>query len=160
MTAIPDIDLKDGTNSSILQKPYYKFYVFPFGAFLRKTGLDELPQLLNILKGEMSFVGPRPLSINDLNAIKKNFPSYYDERAAINTLPGLSGLWQVNKNYECDIENLIDLDQQYCNNQSFGLDLRIILKSLNVILSAKHHDSIIFKEKTAKVVDNTPVYFD
>lgn len=131
------------SNYSILNKPQDRKYVYPFGIFLRKTGIDELPQLFNILKGEMSFVGPRPLSLEDLSCIKQNYPAFYFEREEINLLPGITGYWQLNKDYSGSIENLIALDKFYYKHKSFPLDLKLMFKTIPIMLSASHIDSIL-----------------
>ena len=144
----------------ILTKPQYEVYLIPFGKFLRKTGLDELPQLINILKGDMSFIGPRPLSIEDLNMIKQKFPDFYEQRSNIKTPVGLSGLWQVNKNYKLDVDNLIELDRKYDENISLALDISLLFKSLKIVLFAKHQDSIINENESLPIKEYSPIYDD
>ncbi|MGD9685433.1 MAG: sugar transferase [Desulfobacter sp.] len=97
-------------------------WLTPIGAFLRKTSLDELPQLLNILKGDMSFVGPRPALFNqdDLIALRT-------ERGVHHLLPGLTGWAQINGRDELPIPVKVDFDTWYLHNRSLRLDLRIIL---------------------------------
>lgn len=99
-----------------------------FGKFLRKTSLDELPELFNILKGEMSFVGPRPLSV-------KYLPYYNEfERKRHNVRPGLTGLAQVNGRNEATWEQRFALDIDYINQMSFFNDLKIIIRTFLVVL--------------------------
>ncbi len=129
--------------SSFLLKPHQKKYVFPFGKFLRKTGLDEMPQLINVIKGEMSIVGPRPLALQDLENIKKYFPKLYIERENINLLPGITGCWQLNKDESGSIENLVQLDKFYSQHKSFILDLKLFIMSIPITFTAKHKDSIL-----------------
>jgi len=117
-------------------------YVSRFGKFLRKTGLDEMPQLINILKGEMNFVGPRPLDLRDLKNIKNEFPVLYSEKEKTDLKPGLTGYWQVYKDDERSIGNLIELDKYYSENKTFLLDLNLILKSFLISFSGKHKDAI------------------
>ena len=118
-------------------------YVSRFGKFLRKTGLDETPQLINILKGDMNFVGPRPLDLEDLNNIKNEFPVLYCEREKTNLKPGLTGYWQIYKDDARSFENLIELDKYYFENKSFLLDLNLILKSFFISFTGKHKDAIV-----------------
>ncbi|MCX7610519.1 MAG: sugar transferase, partial [Ignavibacterium sp.] len=99
--------------NQVLNHHYLKEEVTPLGRFLRKTGLDELPQLLNVLKGEMSLVGPRPLTITDLEHIKKFYPELYNVREKIDCLPGITGLWQLNKDESFSVELLIFWDNLY-----------------------------------------------
>lgn len=103
------------------------------GNFLRKTGLDELPQLFNIFKNDMSFIGPRPLLVEYL----KKYTSYEKKRHKIK--PGITGLAQVNPepNGIKSWSKSIKLDIYYVNNISFILDMQILLKTLKLILSKK-----------------------
>src|SRR5437763_11165230 len=98
------------------------------GRFLRATGLDELPQLFNVLKGEMSLVGPRPCTVGE-------FESYAPaQRARVNALPGLTGLWQVNGKNRTTFREMIEMDIFYSRNISLSLDLKIIVRTLPAIL--------------------------
>lgn len=96
-------------------------YLTPIGSFLRKSSLDELPQLWSILKGDMSFVGPRPALFNqeDLIAMRT-------ERRVHELVPGLTGWAQINGRDELSIAEKIDLDAEYLHRQSFGFDLQIL----------------------------------
>jgi exopolysaccharide production protein ExoY len=98
------------------------------GRFLRATGLDELPQIFNVLKGEMSLIGPRPCTVGE-------FERYAPEqRARVNALPGMTGLWQVNGKNQTTFREMIEMDIFYSRNISFSLDLKIILRTLPAIL--------------------------
>ena len=98
------------------------------GKFLRATGLDELPQIFNVLKGEMSLVGPRPCTVLE-------FERYAPEqRARVNALPGLTGLWQVNGKNRTTFRQMIEMDIFYARNISLSLDIKIILRTLPAIL--------------------------
>lgn len=96
-------------------------YLTPLGCFLRKTSLDELPQLWSIIKGDMSFVGPRPALFNqdDLIALRTRYG--VDE-----LLPGLTGWAQINGRDELPVPQKVALDVDYLHRRSFGLDLKII----------------------------------
>lgn len=124
----------------------------PFAAVLRKTGLDELPQLLNILKGDMSFIGPRPLTINDLELIREQYPEHYRARDFISCKPGLSGLWQLFGKREYGVNNLISLDILYDIHKSFLTDVRLFFASLPVLFSAKNSDAILSNKTTFKLL--------
>jgi len=117
-----------------------------FCRFLRKTGLDELPQLINILKGDMSFIGPRPFSVSDLKIMKNEFINYYAKRATISSKPGITGYWQVWGNRDLGISNLVEMDAAYDNNCSAILDMRIALKTIPIILCANHSDAYLSKD--------------
>jgi exopolysaccharide production protein ExoY len=98
------------------------------GRFLRATGLDELPQLFNVLKGEMSLVGPRPCTVGE-------FESYAPaQRARVNALPGLTGLWQVNGKNRTTFREMIEMDIFYARNICFSLDIKIILRTLPALV--------------------------
>jgi O-antigen biosynthesis protein WbqP len=97
-------------------------YLTPIGSFLRKSSLDELPQLWNILKGDMSFVGPRPALFNQADLIELR------TGLGVHTLvPGLTGWAQINGRDEIPIPQKVALDREYLEKQSFGFDLRILL---------------------------------
>jgi lipopolysaccharide/colanic/teichoic acid biosynthesis glycosyltransferase len=103
--------------------------VIPCGRVLRAAGLDELPQLINVLRGEMSLVGPRPC-----------LPCEYDrhlpwQKERFRALPGLTGLWQVSGKNRMTFNEMIDLDMQYVRTQSPWLDLKIILKTIPVLIA-------------------------
>ena len=96
-------------------------YITPIGKFMRKTSLDELPQLFNILKGEMSVVGPRPALYNQYDLIEMR------TKANVHTVrPGLTGLAQVSGRDELENEQKVYFDQQYVQRQSFFFDLKLI----------------------------------
>jgi lipopolysaccharide/colanic/teichoic acid biosynthesis glycosyltransferase len=99
----------------------------PFGRFLRASGLDELPQIFNVLCGEMSLVGPRPCTPNEF--------AHYElwQRERINGLPGLTGYWQVNGKNKTTFNEMIVMDLFYLKNLSLLLDLKIMLKTCAVI---------------------------
>ena len=99
----------------------------PFGRILRASGLDELPQIFNVLLGEMSLVGPRPCTPNEF--------AHYEQwqRERVNGLPGLTGYWQVNGKNKTTFNNMIAMDLFYLKNMSILLDLKIMLKTCAVI---------------------------
>ena len=97
--------------------------IFNGGEKLRKFSLDELPQLFNVLKGEMSLVGPRPLFEEDT----KHFNENYMRR--LNVLPGLTGLLQINERNTSEFEVWYKYDMEYINNWSLSLDLSILFKT-------------------------------
>lgn len=115
----------------------------PFARLLRKTGLDELPQIYNVLMGQMSLIGPRPLMIKDLEILKNDFPKFYALREFINSKPGITGVWQLIGDRSLGAENLIGLDIFYEENKSLLLDFKIFLTTLPIILFAKNSDAFI-----------------
>jgi lipopolysaccharide/colanic/teichoic acid biosynthesis glycosyltransferase len=102
------------------------------GQFLRNYSLDELPQLINILWGEMSLVGPRPLQLRDSDRLSVLDPKGYARRLEV--MPGLTGPWQVGGRSEVDYQRMVELDVEYAENWSIGRDLRIIAKTFFVVL--------------------------
>jgi lipopolysaccharide/colanic/teichoic acid biosynthesis glycosyltransferase len=101
--------------------------VIPLGRVLRATGLDELAQLINVLKGEMSLVGPRP-------CLPYEYEKYSARhRGRFATLPGLTGLWQVSGKNRTTFEEMIDLDLRYCRRKSVWLDLGIMTMTIPAI---------------------------
>ncbi|WP_212524289.1 sugar transferase [Actibacterium sp. MT2.3-13A] len=101
------------------------------GAFLRKTSLDELPQFWNVLRGEMSVVGPRPVVIEEATFYKGHFADY------ISVLPGVTGAWQVSGRSNTTYDERVSMDVDYVRNRSFWGDMRIVLKTVSVILTQK-----------------------
>ncbi len=102
--------------------------LIPFGRIIRATGLDELPQLINVWRGEMSLVGPRPCLPYEYKA----FLPWHRKRC--DTLPGLTGLWQVSGKNSTTFERMMELDIWYTRNKSLWLDLYIILKTIPALL--------------------------
>ena len=98
------------------------------GRFLRRSSLDELPQFFNVLKGEMSVVGPRPIVSNEI--IK--YSLFMEE--VISVRPGLTGLWQVSGRNNLSYKKRVELDLFYARNRNFLLDLEIIILTLGVLL--------------------------
>jgi exopolysaccharide production protein ExoY len=102
--------------------------LIPLGWILRASGLDELPQLINVIKGEMSIIGPRPSTRYEYEM----FQSWHKER--LMALPGLTGLWQVSGKNRTTFEEMIKLDIFYARNQSLLLDMRIVLMTFPTLL--------------------------
>lgn len=105
--------------------------ITPFGTFLRKTSLDEIPQLINIIKGDMSLIGPRPLLVRYL--------PYYTEKENIRhtVRPGITGLAQISGRNLLHWEDRLQKDVEYVNNLSFGLDCRILFHTFLKVATAK-----------------------
>jgi exopolysaccharide production protein ExoY len=103
--------------------------IIPFGVFLRATGLDELPQLINILRGDMSIVGPRPCLPYEFKYYQ---PGQYER---FSVAPGLTGLWQVSGKNKTTFKEMVRLDIDYSRRRSLALDLEIIFKTIPVVLA-------------------------
>lgn len=102
------------------------------GQFIRKTRIDELPQLINVLRGEMSLIGPRPERPMFTEQFEKEIPGFKNR---LLVKPGLTGWAQVNGGYDITPKEKLELDLYYIENQSFTLDLQILLKTVWVVLS-------------------------
>jgi lipopolysaccharide/colanic/teichoic acid biosynthesis glycosyltransferase len=101
------------------------------GEILRKTSLDELPQLINILKGEMSLVGPRPVPTYEV----AQYQEWHRERLA--ALPGITGYWQVYGRCQVSFEEMVEMDIEYIRNQSLWLDLSLLWLTVPAVLSGR-----------------------
>jgi exopolysaccharide biosynthesis polyprenyl glycosylphosphotransferase len=111
--------------------------ITPLGRFLRCYSLDELPQLINVLRGDMSLVGPRPLPAEDLEADgqSRQFAAWSEQRSRV--LPGITGLWQIRGRSDVPFEKMIDLDVAYIRDWSLTLDLRILLETPLVVMTGR-----------------------
>ncbi len=105
------------------------------GKFLRRTSLDELPQLFNVLQGHISLVGPRPLQLRDCDLAIAAHPDAFAKRLTVR--PGVTGLWQVSGRSEVAFNDMLHLDIDYIQNWSLQLDLRIISQTIQVVLTSK-----------------------
>lgn len=122
--------------------------LIPLGAALRATGLDELPQLINVLRGEMSFVGPRPC-----------VPYEYDlyepwQKRRFDAVPGLTGLWQVSGKNRTTFNQMIQLDIEYSRRKSLWLDLKIIFKTIPALVL--QCSDVIDQKRNAKGAVESP----
>lgn len=135
-TMVPDADQMkpDLQHLNQLQWPDFKVPGDPrvtrIGRFLRKTSLDELPQILNVLKGEMSLVGPRPTSFS-----AETYDLWHTER--LDVIPGLTGLWQVEGRGETEFDERLRLDIAYMENRSICLDVQILLRTVTTVLTQR-----------------------
>lgn len=106
--------------------------ITPFGRFLRKTSIDELPQFFNVLRGDLSVVGPRPMPKDEL------FKRYGNKAAKVLSVrPGITGLWQISGRNQLSVERRVELDDHYVDNRNFFVDLIIILKTIPAIFSSR-----------------------
>jgi len=105
--------------------------ITPVGKFIRKTSIDELPQLFNILKGDMSVVGPRPIVEKEVARYGTSIASYDAVR------PGLTGLWQVSGRSDVDYAERVELDETYANTRSFWGDVKIVFMTVPAVLFSR-----------------------
>src|SRR5690606_12814479 len=128
--------LKHDTQKSLLERR------FPLGSFLRFTNLDELPQVLNVLRGDLSFVGPRPLP-------KEYLPLYSQEQRKRHVIrPGITGWAQINGRHSIPWTEKFSLDLYYVQNISFRLDVIILFKTILLILAFRKDQSLLEKKFT------------
>jgi lipopolysaccharide/colanic/teichoic acid biosynthesis glycosyltransferase len=118
-----------------LEGPVFKISDDPrvtgIGKFLRRTSLDELPQLINVVRGEMSLVGPRP----PLPCEVESFEGWQREKLSV--VPGITCLWQISGRNHIGFTEWMRLDIEYIRRQSFGLDFKILVRTLPAVLSRK-----------------------
>jgi lipopolysaccharide/colanic/teichoic acid biosynthesis glycosyltransferase len=123
----------EGANQGDAAQPLYKLKSDPrvtrVGRFIRKTSLDELPQLFNVLKGDMSLVGPRPALAYEV----EKYQSWHLRRI-LEVRPGITGLWQVEGRSKISFDDMVRLDLRYIRNCSFPDDFRILLRTIKVVL--------------------------
>jgi len=123
---------KDDTDASGVYKLSNDPRITTLGGFLRKTSLDELPQFINVLKGEMSLVGPRPPIPYECELY-----DIWHRRRLLSVKPGITGLWQVTGRSRTTFDEMVRLDLKYINEWSLWLDIKILLKTPWVILTGK-----------------------
>ena len=107
----------------------------PSEIFLWKTSIDELPQILNVIKGDISLVGPRPLPVRDYNRFDKNW-----QCRRLSILPGITCSWQISGRNNISFEKWMELDIEYIDNWNLLIDLKILLKTIPAVL--KGHGAI------------------
>jgi exopolysaccharide biosynthesis polyprenyl glycosylphosphotransferase len=132
---LKELEKKNESAGGVLFKLRDDPRVTPLGRFLRRSSLDELPQLINVLRGEMSLVGPRPLQLRDSEKLQALDPVGYARRLEV--MPGITGPWQVGGRSDVDYARMVEMDLEYVNNQSLGLDLWIILRTFVVVLRGR-----------------------
>lgn len=134
-TMVTDAEVKQGALEAVNEAsgPAFKIQddprVTPIGRFLRKFSIDELPQLFNVVRGEMSLVGPRPLPLRDYSGFDKDW-----HRRRLSVPPGITGLWQVKDRNHQSFENWMRLDMQYIDQWSNWLDIKILVLTIPAVL--------------------------
>ncbi len=123
-------DINKGTQKAPLYKLTKDPRITVIGKWLRRTSLDEIPQLINVIKGDMSLVGPRPPVPYEVDEYKN-----WHYRRIMEVKPGITGLWQVSGRNRMTFEEMVKLDIQYAENVSFLLDLKILFKTVKAVLS-------------------------
>lgn len=130
-----DLEARNESAGGVLFKIKDDPRVTPLGRFLRRSSLDELPQLWNVLVGEMSLVGPRPLQLRDSEKLEEMDPEGYARRLSV--MPGVTGPWQVGGRSDVDSGRMLHLDLDYVANWSVAADLAILVKTVSVVLGGR-----------------------
>jgi lipopolysaccharide/colanic/teichoic acid biosynthesis glycosyltransferase len=130
-----DLEARNESAGGVLFKIKDDPRVTPLGRFLRRTSLDELPQLWNVLVGEMSLVGPRPLQLRDCQRLEAIDPRGY--RLRLSAMPGLTGPWQVGGRSNVDSGQMLRLDLNYVESWSIATDVEILIKTVGVVLAGR-----------------------
>ena len=127
--------LKDNPDEVEYYKRFHKYKNDPritkIGSLLRRTSLDELPQIFNVFKQEMSFIGPRPYMLNEESAIKEGFDMI------VSVKPGITGLWQVSGRSDVDFDSRVKLDIWYIQNWNLWMDFMIFIKTIRTVMFSK-----------------------
>jgi lipopolysaccharide/colanic/teichoic acid biosynthesis glycosyltransferase len=130
-----DLEARNESAGGVLFKIKADPRVTPLGRILRRTSLDEFPQLWNVLRGEMSLVGPRPLQLRDSEKLEQVDPEGYVRRLTV--LPGVTGPWQVGGRSDVDCARMLELDLDYVDRWSVATDLGILFKTVLVVLAGR-----------------------
>jgi exopolysaccharide biosynthesis polyprenyl glycosylphosphotransferase len=125
---LEDLNEMDGPVFKIRNDPR----ITKIGRWLRKTSIDELPQLFNVLKGDMSLVGPRPLPVRDYSGFDQDW-----QRRRFSVLPGITCIWQINGRNEVSFGNWMKMDMEYIDNWSLSTDLKILLKTIPAVIKGR-----------------------
>lgn len=148
---------KEDTGRKFLFSPGYKEKVPKLCKLIRQYGIDELPQLVNVIKGEMSLIGPRPLDLFDLKFLKENFPIQNEGRMKLSLKPGILGLWQLYGKRTLGAKDLLYWDDLYEERHSLLLDVKIIVQTFSFLSGSGIKEDSIFTEQamTAKSIVQT-----
>jgi exopolysaccharide biosynthesis polyprenyl glycosylphosphotransferase len=130
-----DLEARNEAAGGVLFKIKDDPRITPLGRFLRRSSLDELPQLWNVLVGEMSLVGPRPLQLRDSEKLEELDPEGYARRLSV--IPGITGPWQVGGRSEVSSDRMLRLDLEYVEKWSLRVDLAILAKTVVVVLGGR-----------------------
>ena len=127
-----DLESRNESAGGVLFKIKNDPRITTLGSFLRRSSLDELPQFWNVLVGQMSLVGPRPLQLRDSQRLEALAPESYRRRLSV--MPGVTGAWQVGGRSEVDSLGMLRLDLDYVENWTLATDMDILIKTVGVVL--------------------------
>ncbi len=127
-----DLESKNESAGGVLFKIKDDPRITPLGRFLRRSSLDELPQLWNVLVGQMSLVGPRPLQLRDSQRLRALAPESFNRRLTV--MPGVTGPWQVGGRSDVDSLGMLQLDLEYVENWTLATDVEILVKTVGVVV--------------------------
>jgi lipopolysaccharide/colanic/teichoic acid biosynthesis glycosyltransferase len=132
---VGELEALNESAGGVLFKIRHDPRVTRLGRFLRRTSLDELPQLFNVVKGDMSLVGPRPLQLRDSQRLARLDPDGFAMRLQV--VPGVTGPWQVRGRSDLDSEAMLVLDRDYVDRWSVALDMNILVRTVVVVLAGR-----------------------
>lgn len=132
---LKNIKISNNVKNTVFFKMKNDPRITKIGKYIRRYSIDELPQLINVLKGDMSLVGPRPMLVHEIELLKKNNISGF--KKSFRVIPGITGLWQISGRSLLSDEKRIELDIFYVEHWSFGLDIKILFKTVWIILFPK-----------------------
>ena len=132
---LKDLEHLNESDGGVLFKIKRDPRVTRLGQFLRRSSLDELPQLINVLRGEMSAVGPRPLQLRDSAYLEELAPKQFARRLEV--LPGLTGPWQVSGRSDLGFEQMLNLDLDYIDHGSIWTDFRILWQTFKIVVMGR-----------------------
>jgi len=150
-TIKPNVNVRFNAGRRFLLSPGYKEDVPKLSKIIRQLGIDELPQLINVIKGEMSLIGPRPLDIFDLEQLSELFPKENKKRSELTSKPGIIGMWQLYGKRIKGAEDLLYWDSIYEENFSFLFDIEIILETFIFYIKTRKKEDSIFEQKAAQL---------
>ncbi|MDD5102326.1 MAG: sugar transferase, partial [Endomicrobiaceae bacterium] len=132
---LKDIKVDNSLEGGVFFKIHEDPRITKIGSFIRKYSIDEIPQLFNVLKGDMSLIGPRPLVLWEAKQVENKY--YNSSKKRLRVLPGMTGLWQVSGRSLLSDERRIELDVFYVEHWSFGMDIIILFKTIWVVFFPK-----------------------
>ncbi|CAG1021087.1 O-antigen biosynthesis protein WbqP [Methylococcales bacterium] len=129
-------------NPGSLQKTISDHDFLFLGKWLRRSGLDETPQLLQVLLGKMSLIGPRPLILSDIEILRSKYPGIDEARSLLKSKPGISGYWQLTRTSAIDLAEMVKADFLYEYHRTFQMEVMLLILTFKKMITFSHTDSI------------------